>query len=378
MGQTMPFLIAVFAGLALTPAAAWLGRRIGFLDTPMRTDAVAPGGPLKIHRDPVPLLGGAAVIGAALFALALDGGGLGAATVAGILLALAVGIVDDVRSLGTGPRVAMQLAAGACLVPDVLERSGGGAIVAVVVIALVFVCANAVNLVDGQDGLTGGLAAIASLGLVVLGETSGSVAATAPGLALGGALVAFLIWNRPPARIFLGDGGAYAVGTMLVAVAAAAAADGEVEVLVGAAACLALFVFEFAFTIVRRIRAGRLTRGDRLHSYDLVSARLGNRTAATMRFWAVGLLLAAAGAAVTALGPAAAAIAAAVAVAAGVVAAQRLWGGRVRPTDARGASPAWQASDPAASRSRAAPSAAAGPSGSRASSLPSSVARRSP
>jgi UDP-GlcNAc:undecaprenyl-phosphate GlcNAc-1-phosphate transferase len=236
MGETVPFLIAFLAGLGTTPAAAWLGRRIGFLDTPVRTEATPPGGPLKIHRDAVPLLGGAAVIAAALFAVGLGGGGLGAATVAGILLALAVGIVDDVRPLGTGPRVVMQLAAGACLVPDVLERSGGGVLLAAVVILLVFVCANAVNLVDGQDGLAGGLAAIACLGLVVLGDTSGSAAATAPGLALSGALAAFLIWNRPPARIFLGDGGAYAVGTMLVAVAAAAAADGEIEVLLGAAA----------------------------------------------------------------------------------------------------------------------------------------------
>lgn len=324
----MPFLIAFVAGLAATPAAAWLGRRIGFLDNPARADAPAQGGPLKIHRDPVPLLGGAAVMAAALVAVALDGGGLGPATVAGILLALAVGIVDDVRHLGTGPRVVMQLAAGACLVPDVLDRSGGGALLALVVVLLVFVCANAVNLVDGQDGLAGGLAAIAALGLVVVGETSGSAVATTPGLALGGALVAFLIWNRSPARIFLGDGGAYAVGTMLVAVATAAAADGEIEVLVGAAACLGLFVFEFVFTIVRRIGSGDLTRGDRLHSYDLISDRVGSRTTVTMRFWAVGVLLAATGVALAALGPAAATTAAVVAVVAAVLGALRLWAGR--------------------------------------------------
>jgi UDP-N-acetylmuramyl pentapeptide phosphotransferase/UDP-N-acetylglucosamine-1-phosphate transferase len=99
-------------------------------------------------------------------------------------------------------------------------------------------------------------------------------------------------------------------------------------VLVGAAACLALFVFEFAFTIIRRIGAGALTRGDRLHSYDLVAARLGSRTAVTMRFWVIGLLLVATGVALAALRPAAAAAAAALAVPAAVFGAQRLWAGR--------------------------------------------------
>jgi hypothetical protein len=80
---------------------------------------------------------------------------------------------------------------------------------------LVVVCANAVNIIDGQDGLAGGLAVVAALAVSVLVSAAGLSTVALTALAVAGALVGFLVWNRPPARIFLGNGGAYGVGALL-------------------------------------------------------------------------------------------------------------------------------------------------------------------
>jgi UDP-GlcNAc:undecaprenyl-phosphate GlcNAc-1-phosphate transferase len=287
----MPFLLGLGLGLALVPVARWAGLASGLVDR--------PGDPLRIHDRPVPLLGGAAVVGAALIGTALFG--TVSPWVAGAaILALLAGLADDVRPLPVWLRLAAQAAAGGLLVAGGFRLTPLGPLGAAAVVVLVLLAANAVNILDGQDGLAGGLAAIAAAALVGLAGWSDRSAAGVLGLALAGALLAFLLWNRPPARIFLGNGGAYALGTLL-AVLVVGTTDGWV-LLVAAALCLAVFAFELVFTVVRRVRAGDpLTAGDRRHSYDLLAERLGGRTTSTLAFWGLGLLAGAAGLLVGAL-----------------------------------------------------------------------------
>ena len=78
--------------------------------------------------------------------------------------------------------------------------------------------ANAVNLTDGMDGLAGGLSLIA-IGALVLLFPRAQPGEKAVALSLCGALVAFLVFNRYPARVFMGDGGALAIGYALAAMA---------------------------------------------------------------------------------------------------------------------------------------------------------------
>ena len=208
-----------------------------------------------------------------------------------------------------------------------------------------FACTNAVNLIDGQDGLAGGVGAIGALGLAALVADASSPDA-ALGLALAGALAGFLAWNLPPARIFLGNGGAYAVGAILAVLAAMVVdADGP-RGIVPALLCLGVFLFDLGFTVARRIGSGALASGDRLHSYDLLSVELGSRSKATLAFCgaealAVGLALIA-----DAMPPAAALVAAVAAASAAALWGRRLWSrsGNARPADLR----------PAAKRSPAA------------------------
>jgi UDP-GlcNAc:undecaprenyl-phosphate GlcNAc-1-phosphate transferase len=275
----MSFLIALVAAVLLTPVAGWVGRAAGFVDR--------PGDELKIHPRAVPTLGGVAVLGAVAVSIAVAERwpGWGVAAAAG--LALVIGMADDRWSLPPWARAILVASSGFVLVWG-SALPGRTVIVGLGVVLLVLACANAVNIMDGQDGLAGGLVAIAALGLAAAGWVEGE---TAPAimLPLGGALVGFLAWNRPPARVFLGNGGAYAVGLLLAFGAARLVLDVGWPGLLSAGACLGVFAFELVFTVVRRrVSGGSVAAGDRLHSYDLVALRTG-RSGSTLVFLGFGL-----------------------------------------------------------------------------------------
>jgi UDP-N-acetylmuramyl pentapeptide phosphotransferase/UDP-N-acetylglucosamine-1-phosphate transferase len=147
----------------------------------------------------------------------------------------------------------------------------------------------------------------------------------AVGLAATGSLLGFLPWNWPRARLFLGNGGAYAVGVVLAFLAARLVALDGWRGLLAAGACLGVFAFEVVFTVARRVLSGgAVTAGDRLHSYDLLS-RSGGRIRSTLSFWLLGLLAAGIGVVVGAVPLPVGALLTAVAAAGGTVWGLRLW-----------------------------------------------------
>jgi UDP-GlcNAc:undecaprenyl-phosphate GlcNAc-1-phosphate transferase len=306
-------LIAFAIALVLTPLAGRAGRAAGLVDR--------PGDPLKIHTRPVPVLGGLAVVVATFAAAALAGRWPGAAVAVAATIVLAAGIVDDRRPLATALRLLFQLGAAAIVAVAAFDATLPAALGLVL---LVLATTNAVNIVDGQDGLAGGLAAIAALGLALLLQEAPAAQETLA-LALAGSLAAFLVWNRPPARIFLGNGGAYAVGVVLAVLAGMVVAEEGARGILPALLCPGVFLFDLAFTVVRRLGSRKLALGDRLHSYDLLSVELGSRGGATLAFWALGAVLALAAVAIDSMpvGPGLA-VAAAV-VGAGALWARRLW-----------------------------------------------------
>jgi UDP-GlcNAc:undecaprenyl-phosphate/decaprenyl-phosphate GlcNAc-1-phosphate transferase len=259
-------LVAVVAGvvgaLVLTPLARAAAMRFGIVDRP---------GDLKTQRIPVAYLGGVAVFLAALPGPLLAGEPL-VLVPAGI--ALALGLADDLRPLPVSTRVVVELAVaitGALVVP-------GPPLARVATAVLVLGLLNAVNLLDGQDGLAAGVGIVIAGGFAFLGG-----AATPIALGLAGALAGFLVFNRPPARIYLGDAGAYFVGTTVALLPALThhapttwSTWWAVPLLVG------LPVADTAIAIVRRRRAHRpLLQGDRSHVYDQLVDRgmsVGNST----------------------------------------------------------------------------------------------------
>lgn len=315
----MAFVLAAAAAIALMPALAGAGTAVGLVDR--------PGGPLRIHSRPVPLLGGVGVAAATLGAVAVVQRGISVAVAAAVGVAMVTGLLDDARTLPPWGRVALVAGAGVVLA---VGLPGLPPVAVVGVVALVVACANAVNLVDGQDGLAGGLTVLAAVGMAVVSGWGRSPEGVTLALALAGAAAGFLLWNRPPARIFLGNGGAYAVGTMLATLTVAVTAAVGWRGLLAAGACLGVFAFELVFTVARRFRARTpITAGDRLHSYDVVTVVVGGRTRSTAVFWGLGVVAAGVGIVLGAAPPAAAVAVAAVGLAGSVGLGVVLWS-RVR------------------------------------------------
>lgn len=250
----MALIVAFAITVATTPAFAWLARRLDIVDRP---------GPLKVQSRPVAYLGGVAVLAGLL------GPALLARPVLAIPLVLAtlLGLADDVADLGLGVRVTWEIGIG-ILVPVAVAVPGPLVpVVAVAVVALI----NAVNLLDGLDGLASGVAFVSAVGFALI--LDGDLRVLAVGLA--GALAGFLIWNRPPARVYLGDAGSYLIGTALAVLAAATLGeDGSVHITAAAVLLVGVPVGDTSVAIVRRWRAKRpLFVGDRGHVYDQLVAR---------------------------------------------------------------------------------------------------------
>ena len=332
----MPFFVAISLGLVLTWAARRLGLATGLVDRPPAApDGDGPPGSehLKIHTEPIPVLGGLGVVAAVLVALLVTGSGVSWLVVAGVLMATAIGLVDDARPQPASVRVVALAAAAVPIALGLnfakLDQLAAPARVGVVLLLLLM--ANAVNLIDGQDGLAGGLGAIASVGLAAVIAANGSPALA---LVVAGALVGFLAWNLPPARVFLGNGGAYGLGALLTVLAAQATIAHGWHGLLAAALCLGVFAFELTFTVVRRLAGSQgLATGDRRHSYDLLGRSRGNRDRSTLALWTLGAVSAGAGYASDQVSLAAAGTMLGVAFVIGTAAGGRLWRDAVAAPD---------------------------------------------
>ncbi|HTK17200.1 MAG TPA: MraY family glycosyltransferase [Acidimicrobiia bacterium] len=258
MALIVGFAVAVVA----TPVAAWVATRVGLVDAP---------GPLKVHTRSVPYLGGVAVLAA------LAGPVLGErpSLLVPLGLACALGLVDDAVSVPPAARIVAEIGIGVSAAIAVGHHDIGRVALGIVA---VLVLVNAVNLLDGLDGLAAGVTIAAVAGFYVVLSGAGATLA----FALAGAATGFLVWNSPPARVYLGDSGSYLIGTAL-AMLFLAAAQRPAEVVSGACLFLALPVADTSIAIVRRMRAGRpLLTGDRGHVYDQLVDRGWHASAAVV------------------------------------------------------------------------------------------------
>lgn len=249
-----------------------------------------PGPARKRHPRPMPMAG---AIPAALATAVLWAFGLPAAAGA-TALAGAVGLADDVKKeRGTGVRwttKAIVLAAAAGLGVGALPGIDalGWPSIAAAVVAL-FVITNATNFLDNQDGVATVLGVVALL-------LAGGGDPTALGTVLAGVWLAFLPFNWPRARAFLGDGGALALGTCAGMLALRGAVRGDSIEAFTALAPVAVLVFDFVQVVLARLILGYAPWiADRRHVTHVLLARGVPRVAlapllATLAL-ALGLLL---------------------------------------------------------------------------------------
>ncbi len=239
-----------------------------------RWDVLDRPGPLKPQRAPVPYFGGLAVFCGVVI------GGLASRPLVLVPItgALVLGMADDKLSLPAPLRLVGQIGIGLLVALVVPLHLAGWIGVPLLVVATV-VLVNGFNLLDGLDLLAGGVGAVAAVGFAILLMNQGRVLAAA----LSGSLLAFLWYNRPPARIYLGDGGSYLIGATVAVLlahawgAGVAGATGVVSL-----ALLVVPAAEVACAVVRRGRGGRsLLAGDRRHPYDLLVAKGWSAAAAS-------------------------------------------------------------------------------------------------
>ncbi|HEV2036218.1 MAG TPA: phospho-N-acetylmuramoyl-pentapeptide-transferase [Candidatus Dormibacteraeota bacterium] len=227
----IPFVVAFLAALVLYPFAIRTLRRL-------KSGQVIQAELPETHQRKAgtPTGGGIVFVALGIFGgiLAATAGHAGAIpSVAGLLAGGAIGFVDDRRKLQVGAlgipaRLKFPIQVVLALPVAALALAQGGAyqhllpsspwlLFPLAVVAIVGT-GNAVNITDGMDGLAGGLSAIALAGIVLLmpGALAGEKAVA---MTMCGALVAFLVFNRYPARVFMGDTGAIAIGFALAAMA---------------------------------------------------------------------------------------------------------------------------------------------------------------
>lgn len=254
--------VAAGAATALTVGglAVKLGSRWGIVDVADQH--------LKVHTgSPVPL-GGAAVLAGAHVGLAVAGlfdPGLFIAS----LFIWAVGMIDDLRGLSPLVRLVGALGAGVLLV--IISFSSTEVFQIGFWVVAVVVAVNAINLFDGLDALVGSVTTITFLALAwfTVVQHAGELVA---GVILAAVMLGVLFWNRPPARMFLGDNGAYVVAMLIVWSAEQASPDFGAGVV--AMSLLGMPLIDLGSTVLRRRLSGSpLFSGDRDHTYDILHKR---------------------------------------------------------------------------------------------------------
>jgi UDP-GlcNAc:undecaprenyl-phosphate GlcNAc-1-phosphate transferase len=236
------FVILGASAFALTGLLTWpvraLAIRLGAMDTPNIAR--------KTQTEPVPYLGGVAI------ALGISIITLGAVFVGGenfagennnqlkdlaltvLLPALVLGVMglfDDLRSLSPWPRLLTQTLIGTVVAFVIVENGtigtafGGGDLASdaangswlntlVTIVWIVGIC-NSINFFDNLDGAASGAVAIAAIGVFVIAYDRGQELVSALSIVTAGATIGFLMWNKSPAKIYMGDAGALFLGIVI-------------------------------------------------------------------------------------------------------------------------------------------------------------------
>ncbi len=271
-------LVSAITAVALVGLSIPLARALGIVDKP---------GEIKIHALVTPRFGGIGIV-ATIVIWGLYTGALLGWALLGLLIIATTGALDDRFGLSPKTRLIAELAAGAALGLHFWNDLGWlGLLLGIV---LVPTMANAVNLIDGMNGLASGNAMISAAGMAAILWASELEALLA--ILVVGSLVGFLVWNYPKAKTFMGDCGSLSVGYMLATLLILAATHGWITFL--AAGIMVSFpLYDMAAGIIRRLRRGKpIFDGDRDHTYDRLDQKLvRNPTKTVLVVWAVTAVL---------------------------------------------------------------------------------------
>jgi len=264
-GELMPLLrpalVAFLLTALLTPVCRAASKRLGWVDHPDTR---------KLHRTPVPRAGGIAILLGYAVPMAFRGEW---SILPAVLAAFATGLLDDLVGLKPRIKILGQIAAAALACGAGVEILGTGAWwhVPLTIIWLAG-CSNAVNLIDGLDGLAAGVGIFAAVAAIATEPESPAAAAAAP---LLGALLGFLLYNFSPASIFMGDCGSNTLGFLLGCLAVMwPGKSTSIDRMSAPVVALAIPILDTALAIFRRfIRNEPIFAADRGHIHHRLLAR---------------------------------------------------------------------------------------------------------
>ncbi|UQZ85301.1 putative undecaprenyl-phosphate N-acetylglucosaminyl 1-phosphate transferase [Paenibacillus konkukensis] len=265
-------MISFLIVLGLIPPLRKLAYKIDFVDKPR------PDSERKIHREPIPLTAGIAIFAGFVityFIFIRDNFSQSLAIMAGGLLVLSIGIVDDWykthgKELPALPKLVVQLLAAVIVYQSGIVFHGftnpftGEEILLwtwaqfLLTVTWIFGVTTVINFSDGMDGLAGSLSTISAVTLFIVALAKGQPDSAMMAILLVGVGLGYLKYNKPPAKVFMGDAGASFIGFML-AVIALNGAFKQATVLSLFIPILALGVpiFDNLFVVVKRFLNGK-------------------------------------------------------------------------------------------------------------------------
>ena len=280
------FVCGFLISLALTPQAIRIGRMGYALDNPNESR--------KRHSQPIPRLGGVPIVvtlglaGIVILLIDPHRSRQWLPVFTGCALMFGLGLWDDLKALGARKKLAAQIAIATLvwflgLSIERVTYPGGFWNVelsrSIGFFATVFwliSVPNIVNLIDGFDGLAGGLGMFMAATLGIVGVLSEQLALAWFAFTMAGSLLGFLVFNFPPAKIFLGDGGAYLIGFFIASLSLVGSHKGSIAaVLLVTIVALGVPIIDTAFALLRRgVRGFPLFHADDEHIHHKLE-RLG-------------------------------------------------------------------------------------------------------
>ena len=265
--HVLAFLVAMVVAVAVTPAVIFFAEKTGALDAP---DA------RKVHKKPVPRIGGVGIYIAFMAAMLsfMVYGELSdevltelAGLMTGGSLIVLLGLIDDYKNLPAKVKLLGQIVCACVLVAfdvriDFITDPFGDYLYLeyLAIPATIFWIVgltNTVNLIDGLDGLAAGVATIASVTICLVALQQGYALVAVLTAALAGAAIGFLFYNFNPAKIFMGDTGSMFLGFMLAGISVIGAVKSAATIaLIVPILALGLPIMDTTFAIVRRYRGG--------------------------------------------------------------------------------------------------------------------------
>lgn len=223
-------------------------------------------------------------------------------------LMFSIGFLDDLRPLGAKVKLIGQIGCALVLYSfgvsiDILSNPFGpgswylGWWSLPVTLLWLIAIPNIINLIDGMDGLATGFGLFLCLTLAFVGHFAQKPDVVLVAMVMGGALSGFLIFNFPPAKIFLGDGGAYLIGFFVASVSLMSSSKGSIIAsLLVILVALGIPILDTAFAIIRRaIRGMPIFRADAEHIHHRLITLGYSKAQALGAMYAVCLVLSVAG-----------------------------------------------------------------------------------